>query len=154
MKLLRYGPAGQEKPGSSTRTARSAISPASSKDIDGEHAVAGVASQRLKGLDPASLPLVGGQPAHRPLRRQPVEGAGDRPQLSPPRAGGRHADPDRADLFLKAPSSICGPDDDVIIPKGSQKTDYEVELAIVIGTDSEIRLRGRTRRTTSPGIAS
>jgi 2-keto-4-pentenoate hydratase/2-oxohepta-3-ene-1,7-dioic acid hydratase in catechol pathway len=37
-------------------------------------------------------------------------------------------------FFIKATSSICGPNDDVIIPRGSQKTDYEVELAIVIGT--------------------
>src|SRR5260370_626555 len=37
-------------------------------------------------------------------------------------------------LFMKATSSICGPNDDVIIPKGSQKTDYEVELGIVIGS--------------------
>ena len=35
---------------------------------------------------------------------------------------------------MKAPTSICGPNDDVIIPKGSQKTDYEVELGIVIGS--------------------
>ena len=37
-------------------------------------------------------------------------------------------------FFMKATSSICGPNDDVIIPKGSEKTDYEVELGIVIGT--------------------
>ena len=37
-------------------------------------------------------------------------------------------------FFLKATSSICGPNDDVIIPKASEKTDYEVELGIVIGT--------------------
>ena len=37
-------------------------------------------------------------------------------------------------FFMKATSSICGPDDDVIIPKGSQKTDYEVEFGIVIGS--------------------
>jgi 2-keto-4-pentenoate hydratase/2-oxohepta-3-ene-1,7-dioic acid hydratase in catechol pathway len=40
-------------------------------------------------------------------------------------------------FFMKATSSICGPDDDTIIPKGSVKTDYEVELGIVIGTTAQ-----------------
>ena len=40
-------------------------------------------------------------------------------------------------FFLKATSSICGPNDDVVIPKGSVKTDYEVELAIVIGSTAQ-----------------
>src|SRR5947208_7244253 len=42
--------------------------------------------------------------------------------------------PNEPIFFLKAVSSICGPNDDVIVPKGSEKTDYEVELGIVIGT--------------------
>ena len=46
-------------------------------------------------------------------------------------------------LFNKAPSCIVGPNDDVVIPKGSVKTDWEVELAIVIGSPRFLRQRGR-----------
>ncbi len=41
--------------------------------------------------------------------------------------------PDEPVLFLKAPSALCGPDDDLVLPRGSTKTDWEVELAVVIG---------------------
>ena len=57
-------------------------------------------------------------------------------------------------LFNKAPSCIVGPNDDVIIPRGSQKTDWEVELAIVIGERASLRARKRMRSTTSPATAS
>ena len=57
-------------------------------------------------------------------------------------------------FFLKATSAICGPNDDVIIPKGSEKTDYEVELGIVIGSTARyVEVQGRAR-STSPAIAS
>lgn len=48
--------------------------------------------------------------------------------------------PSESILFNKAPSCIVGPNDDVIIPRGSEKTDWEIELTIVIGTE-----RGKTR---------
>jgi 2-keto-4-pentenoate hydratase/2-oxohepta-3-ene-1,7-dioic acid hydratase in catechol pathway len=89
--------------------------------------------RRLAGLDAAGLPAVSGTP-----------------RLGPPLArtghfiaiGLNYADhaaesgqpiPAEPVIFSKAPSSISGPDDDVIVPKGSRKLDWEVELALVIG---------------------
>ena len=45
-------------------------------------------------------------------------------------------------LFMKATSAICGPNDDILIPRGSQKTDWEVELGVVIGKTAQVRDRG------------
>jgi ureidoglycolate lyase len=133
MKLLRYGPAGQEKPGLLDRDGRIRDLSGAVRDIDGE-ALAPASLDRLRRLDPASLPLVPGTP-----RLGPCVGAvskivaiGLNYRLHAQEAGA--AIPSEPIFFMKAPSSICGPNDDVIIPKGSQKTDYEVELGIVVGS--------------------
>jgi len=133
MKLLRYGPAGQEKPGLLDRDGKIRDLSGTLRDIDGE-ALSPAALDRLRRLDPASLPLVAGSP-----RLGPCVG-----HVSKVLAIGlnyrKHAEeagmpiPKEPIFFLKAVSSLSGPNDDVIIPKGSQKTDYEVELGIVIGT--------------------
>ena len=133
MKLLRYGPAGQEKPGLLDRDGKIRDLSGTVRDIDGE-ALSPAALDRLRRLDPASLPLVAGS-----ARLGPCVG-----HVSKVLAIGlnyrKHAEeagmpiPTEPIFFLKAISAICGPNDDVIIPKGSQKTDYEVELGIVIGT--------------------
>ena len=133
MKLLRHGPAGQEKPGlldaSGTIRALSGTIP----DLAGE-ALSPAGLAKLAALDPASLPAVSGSP-----------------RLGPPVAGMRnliciglnYADhaaetgapiPKEPIVFLKSLGALSGPNDDVVIPKGSQKTDWEVELCIVIGT--------------------
>src|SRR6267143_679654 len=106
MKLLRYGPPGQEKPGLFDRDGKIRDLSGAVRDIDGE-TLAPAALDRLRRLDPATLPLYA-QEAGAAIPSEPI-------------------------FFMKATSSICGPNDDVIIPKGSQKTDYEVELGIVIG---------------------
>jgi 2-keto-4-pentenoate hydratase/2-oxohepta-3-ene-1,7-dioic acid hydratase in catechol pathway len=133
MKLLRYGPAGQEKPGLVDRDGKIRDLSGMVGDIDGA-ALAPAALARLRGVDPASLPLVPGTP-----RLGPCVGAiskivaiGLNYRLHAQEAGA--AIPTEPIFFMKAISSICGPNDDVIIPKGSQKTDYEVELGIVVGT--------------------
>ena len=133
MKLLRYGPAGREKPGLLDRDGKLRDLSGAVRDIDGA-ALAPSELDRLRRLDPASLPLVPGTP-----RRGPCVGAvskivaiGLNYRLHAQEAGA--AIPTEPIFFMKAPSSICGPDDDVIIPKSSQKTDYEVELGIVIGS--------------------
>ena len=133
MKLLRYGPAGQEKPGVLDREGNIRDLSGAVRDIAGE-ALAPAALDRLRRLDPASLPLVPGTP-----RLGPCVGAvskivaiGLNYRLHAQEAGA--AIPSEPIFFMKATSSICGPNDDVIIPKGSQKTDYEVELGIVIGS--------------------
>jgi len=133
MKLLRYGPPGQEKPGLFDRDGKIRDLSGAVRDIDGE-TLAPAALDRLRRLDPATLPLVSGSP-----RLGPSVGAvpkivaiGLNYRLHAQEAGA--AIPSEPIFFMKATSSICGPNDDVIIPKGSQKTDYEVELAIVIGS--------------------
>ena len=57
-------------------------------------------------------------------------------------------------VFMKATTCISGPNDDVIQPKNSTKLDWEVELGVVIGTQGEVRDRGRGARATSPATAS
>jgi 2-keto-4-pentenoate hydratase/2-oxohepta-3-ene-1,7-dioic acid hydratase in catechol pathway len=133
MKLLRYGPSGQEKPGLLDRDGKIRDLSGTVRDIDGE-ALSPSSLDRLRRLDPASLPLVAGSPRLGPCvgRISKVLAIGLNYRLHAQEAG--MPIPKEPIFFLKAVSSICGPNDDVIIPKGSEKTDYEVELGIVIGT--------------------
>jgi 2,4-diketo-3-deoxy-L-fuconate hydrolase len=133
MKLLRYGPAGHEKPGILDRDGKIRDLSGVVTDIDGE-TLSPASLDRLRRLDLSTLPR-----APDGVRIGACVG-----NVSKVLAIGlnyrKHAEeagmpiPSEPIFFLKATSSICGPNDDVIIPKGSQKTDYEVELAIVIGT--------------------
>ncbi len=75
-----------------------------------------------------------GQAALRRLRRPGAELLRGRPELRGPCGRDRRGDPEGAILFNKATSCIIGPNDDVMLPKGSKKTDWEVELAVVIGS--------------------
>jgi 2-keto-4-pentenoate hydratase/2-oxohepta-3-ene-1,7-dioic acid hydratase in catechol pathway len=132
MKLLRYGPAGQEKPG--LLDAQGAIRDLSGTVPDIAGAVLspeGLA--RLAALDPASLPLVPGSPRLGPC----VAGMKNFVCI-----GLNYADhaaetgapiPKEPIVFLKSLGAVVGPDDDVVIPKNSVKTDWEVELAVIIG---------------------
>ena len=133
MKLLRYGPVGQEKPGLLDRDGRIRDLSSAVRDIDGE-ALAPAALDRLRRLEPASLPLVSASPRLGPCVGSvpKIVAIGLNYRLHAQEAGA--AIPSEPIFFMKATSSICGPNDDVIIPKGSQKTDYEVELGIVIGS--------------------
>jgi 2,4-didehydro-3-deoxy-L-rhamnonate hydrolase len=132
MKLVRFGEAGREKPGGVDSSGQirdlSGIIP----DITGE-TLASDALARLKQADLNALPVV---PAGQ--RLGPCVG-NVRNFIA---IGLNYADhaaetgapiPAEPIIFNKAPSCIVGPNDDVIIPRGSQKTDWEVELAIVIG---------------------
>ncbi|MBV8132769.1 MAG: fumarylacetoacetate hydrolase family protein [Alphaproteobacteria bacterium] len=133
MKLLRYGPAGQEKPGLLDRNGRIRDLSSAVRDIDGE-ALAPASLDRLRRLDPANLPLVPDTPRLGPCVGSvpKIVAIGLNYRLHAQEAGA--AIPSEPIFFMKATSSICGPNDDVIIPKNSQKTDYEVELGIVIGS--------------------
>jgi len=133
MKLLRYGPAGQEKPGLLDRDGRIRDLSGAVRDIDGE-ALAPSSLDRLRRLGPASLPAVSGTPRLGPCVGlvPKIVAIGLNYRLHAQEAGA--AIPSEPIFFMKATSSICGPNDDVIIPKNSQKTDYEVELGIVIGS--------------------
>ncbi len=133
MKLLRYGPAGHEKPGLLDRDGKIRDLSGIVGDIDGE-TLAPAALDRLRRTDPASLPLVAGAPRLGPcVGRVPkfiAIGLNYRQHAAETGA----AIPKEPIIFMKATSSICGPDDEVMIPKASQKTDWEVELGIVIGS--------------------
>jgi 2-keto-4-pentenoate hydratase/2-oxohepta-3-ene-1,7-dioic acid hydratase in catechol pathway len=133
MKLFRYGPLGQEKPGLLDRDGKIRDLSQSVRDIDGE-TIAPASLARLRGIDPASLPLVPGTPRLGPCvgRVPKVVAIGLNYRKHAQETGA--AIPTEPIVFMKATSSICGPNDDVIIPKASQKTDYEVELGIVIGS--------------------
>ncbi|MGE3307048.1 MAG: fumarylacetoacetate hydrolase family protein [Rhizobiaceae bacterium] len=132
MKLVRYGRPGKEKPG---------LVDAAGKIRDlSEHIedVAGAALdpkvlKRLGKLDPASLPAVRGTPRFGPC----VAGTGKficiGLNYSDHAAETGATVPPEPIIFMKATSAITGPDDDLLIPKGSKKTDWEVELAVVIG---------------------
>lgn len=130
MKLLRYGPQGQEKPG--LLDADGAIRDLSAHVPDLAGAVL-TDLARLASIDPASLPLVPGTPRIGPC----VAGTGKFICI-----GLNYADhaaesglkvPPEPVVFMKATSAICGPDDPILIPRGSAKTDWEVELGVVIG---------------------
>ena len=136
MKLLRYGPAGQEKPGCLDAEGRVRDLSGHVDDIAGAallpDAIAG-----LKALDVTTLPLVNGTPQD-DLRLGPCVGQTGKFVC----IGLNYADhaaesgmdvPPEPVIFNKWTSAIIGPDDDVIIPRGSKKTDWEVELGVVIG---------------------
>ena len=133
MKLLRYGPAGQEKPGLVDRDGKIRDLSGAVKDIDGT-ALSPASLTKLRAIDPASLPLVSGTPRLGPCVGgvSKVLAIGLNYRLHAQEAG--MPIPSEPIFFLKATSSICGPNDDVMIPRGSEKMDYEVELAIVIGS--------------------
>jgi 2-keto-4-pentenoate hydratase/2-oxohepta-3-ene-1,7-dioic acid hydratase in catechol pathway len=132
MKLLRYGAVGQEKPGAVDR--RGTLRDLSGHVADLSGAVLLPDSlDKLKQLDLESLPAVEGSPRLGPC-------VGDVGKFVA--IGLNYADhaaesgvevPKEPVIFMKATSSICGPNDNVAIPRGSQKCDWEVELACVIG---------------------
>ena len=136
MKLVRWGAKGQEKPGLIDAQGRVRDLSGVVPDIAGD-AILPEGIARLRGLDPASLPLVPGTP-QKDLRLGPCVG-GTRKFVC---IGLNYADhaaetgaaiPKEPIIFGKWTSAIVGPDDDVEIPKNSVKTDWEVELGVVIG---------------------
>lgn len=133
MKLLRYGPAGQEKPGildaAGTIRDLSGVVP----DITGD-VLSPAALAKIAAVDVNSLPKVAGNPR----LGSPVTGMKNLICI-----GLNYADhaaetgapiPKEPIVFLKSLNALQGPNDDVVIPRGSVKTDYEVELCIIIGT--------------------
>ena len=133
MRLLRWGEAGAERPGMLDADGVARDLTGLVPDIGGA-VLSETGLAMLRGLDAAALPKV-------------PEGA----RLGPCVAGTgkficiglNYADhaaesglpvPPEPIIFMKATSAICGPDDPIIIPRGSEKTDWEVELAVVIGT--------------------
>jgi len=132
MKLLRYGPVGQEKPAMLDADGRLRDLSAHVNDIAHEVlSPAGLA--RLAALDPHTLPLVEGTPRIGAC----VAGSGKficiGLNYSDHAAETGATVPPEPIVFLKATSAIGGPNDALEIPRGSTKTDWEVELGVVIG---------------------
>lgn len=133
MKLLRYGPPGQEKPG--LLDASGAIRDLSTvvPDIAGS-ALGPSGLAKLKSLDPMALPVVSGNPRIGPCVGHVGKFICIGLNYSDHAAETGATVPPEPIIFMKATSAITGPNDDVIIPKNSQKTDWEVELGVVIGS--------------------
>ncbi len=133
MKLLRHGPSGAEKPGflHSDGTIRdlTGLVP----DIGGA-VLSDTGLAMLRGIDPARLPIVPVGTRLGPC----VAGTGKficiGLNYSDHAAETGATVPPEPIIFMKATSAICGPNDPILIPRGSEKTDWEVELAVIIGT--------------------
>ncbi|MDR6870856.1 2-keto-4-pentenoate hydratase/2-oxohepta-3-ene-1,7-dioic acid hydratase in catechol pathway [Bosea sp. BE125] len=132
MKLLRYGAFGQEKP--ALLDAKGGLRDLSGVISDLAGKTLGSASlAKLKALDPESLPLVQGSPRIGACVGDVHNFIAVGLNFADHAAETGAAIPKEPILFNKAPNCIVGPYDDVMIPKASVKTDWEVELAIVIG---------------------
>lgn len=132
MRLLRYGPVGAEKPGmldpeGKLRDLSGHVSDLSSDTLGGP------LLERLRSIDPATLPLVDGDPRIGPCVGRVGKFICVGLNYSDHAAESGMAVPDEPILFMKATTAVSGPDDDVLLPLGSSKVDWEVELGIVIG---------------------
>lgn len=133
MRLLRYGPPGKERPG---------LLDAQHRVRDLSHVVHDLAGgalgsdsiARIRAMDPDTLPLVDGNPRFGPC----VTGVGKficvGLNYSDHAAESGMVVPPEPIIFMKATSCLSGPNDDIVIPRGSTKTDWEVELGVIIGT--------------------
>ena len=133
MKLVRYGALGAEKPGMVDAEGTLRDLSAHVKDISGE-VLSDAGLDKLRAIDPASLPKVEGSPRMGAC----VGGIGKFMCIglnySDHAAETGNAIPEHPILFMKANSAIVGPNDAVILPRGSEKGDWELELGVVIGT--------------------
>jgi len=132
MKLLRYGPAGAEKP--AMLDADGAIRCLSGvvRDIDG-YTLNPASLRMLAELDTNTLPLVGGNPRIGPCVARPVNYICIGLNYADHAAETGATPPTEPIVFIKSLSAFSGPNDDVLRPRGSKKLDWEVELGIVIG---------------------
>ena len=133
MKLLRYGPSGREKPG--LLDANGQIRDLSSlvPDIGGD-TISPASLKRLSEIGPATLPVVEGNPRLGPcvsgLQKILCIGL----NYSDHAAETGAEPPEEPIVFAKALNALCGPNDDVELPRGSKALDWEVELAVIIGS--------------------
>ena len=132
MKLLRYGAPGEEQPGALDGAGEIRDLSGIISDVAGESLLPD-AIEKLRDIDLATLPKVSGQTRIGPC----VAGVGKficiGLNYSDHAAESGMPVPSEPVIFMKATSAICGPDDDVLIPRGSQKMDWEIELGVVIG---------------------
>lgn len=136
MKLLRYGPVGQEKPGMMDDDGQIRDLSGVVSDISGD-VLSDAGLEKLRAIDPQSLPVVEGDPRIGIC-------VGDIGKMCC--IGLNYIDhaeetgseiPKHPFLFMKANSALVGPNDTVVMPRGSTQTDWEVELGVVIGTEAK-----------------
>jgi len=136
MKLVRYGLPHQEKPGILDSDGQIRDLSGRVPDIAGEYlSPATLAS--LKSLDLAKLRLVPGKPRFGPCVGRVGKFVCIGLNYSDHAAEAGMKVPSEPVIFMKATSAICGPNDDIVIPRGGTKTDWEVELGVVIGTPAK-----------------
>jgi ureidoglycolate lyase len=136
MKILRLGPVGREKPAmlapdGSLRDLSDLVS-----DVTGATLRSGLLDE-IAELDPLALPLVTGEPRIGACVAGVGKLIGIGLNYSDHAAESGMAVPKEPVVFMKATSCISGPNDDVVIPRGSEKTDWEVELGVVIGKQAK-----------------
>lgn len=132
MKLLRFGPLGSEKPGLLDADGKIRDLSGVVGDIAGE-VLSDSQLQALRQIDPASLPLVEGSPRIGACVGQVGKFVCIGLNYADHAAEAGMDLPQEPVVFFKATSAICGPDDEIEIPRTSVKSDWEVELGVVIG---------------------
>lgn len=136
MKLLRFGPNKQERPGALDADGRICDLSGIVADLGGS-ALEPESLARLRAIDLSQLPIVPGSPRIGPCVASVGKFLCIGLNYSDHAAESGMAVPAEPVLFTKATSAICGPNDDVIIPRGSLKSDWEVELGVVIGREAK-----------------
>src|SRR5208282_6923264 len=140
MKLVRYGQPHQEKPGILDSEGCIRDLSGTVRDVAGE-CLSPASLALLKRIDSTILPIVP-DTAPNKLRFGPCVGSAGKficigLNYSDHAAEAGMKVPAEPVIFMKATSAICGPNDDVVIPRGGTKTDWEVELGVVIGTPAK-----------------
>ncbi len=140
MKLVRFGLSHQEKPGIVDSEGKIRDLSGAVPDIAGE-SLSPTALGSLKNIELSRLPVATGTPPDKP-RLGPCVGRVGKficigLNYSEHAAEAGMKVPSEPVIFMKATSSICGPNDDIVIPRGGTKVDWEVELGVVIGTPAK-----------------
>lgn len=134
MKLFRHGARGHEKPGMLDSQGGARDLSHVIADIDGELLASGF--DALRSLNPNDLPRLD----HIERYAEPVKGVGKFVCIglnySDHAAEAKMPVPTEPVIFMKATSAISGPNDDVLLPPGSKKSDWEVELGVIIGREA------------------
>jgi len=132
MKLVRYGPAGREKPGIIDANGKIRDLSKVVADINGE-TLSPAGLTKLRKISIEKLPLVRGKPRFGSCVARPGNFIAIGLNYADHAAEAGMQLPKEPVIFNKAPSCVCGPNDNTIMPRGSSKLDYEVELGVVIG---------------------
>lgn len=133
MKLLRYGPKGSEKPGLLDRTGKIRDLSSVIADVSGE-TISPKGLARLRKIKPESLPPVRGNPRIGPCIGNPQKFIGIGLNYSDHAAEAGLKVPKEPVVFTKQVNCLSGPNDDVTLPPKSKKSDWEVELGVIIGS--------------------